>query len=809
MATAFGASEAIAQQDGEARLVISVATEAGDPITAAVVAILEASNSGTTDAAGLFDAVLQPGSYTVRVSAIGFTPEERLIEWDGMQGPAPFSLARVVVTLPAIEVRRERTEIAYGAEDIPGSVAVISSEDLSAADLLVDDIHSLLRRIPGITIQEEDGYGLRPNIGMRGTGSQRSSKITLMEDGVLIAPAPYAAPAAYYFPVVGRMSSVEVRKGSSQIKYGPRTIGGALNLVSTPIPDAFRFNADVVGGENTTRKLNTSIGWSTENFGWLAETYQIASDGFKRLDDGGDTGFEVHDYVFKLRVNSDRTAINYHELELKFGVFDEHSNETYLGLTVDDFLLNPSRRYRGSQLDVIDAVQRQLSARYFARFSDRVDLTTTIYRNDFERNWFKLQSVMGTGISNVLLQPDVFSAEMEVLRGAGVDSDAGALTVRANNREYFGRGAQSVLALRMGRFGMSHEIEIGARYHEDEEDRFQHEDSFQMSGGRMILTSAGAPGSQSNRVSEARAIALFVQDKITVGDLSFTPGVRFESIRFKRTDYSRTDPLRTAPVEVRRNSVAALIPGLGVNYRAAPGLRIFGGIHRGFGPPGPGADDATDPEQSLSYELGARYIRSFVSAEVVGFYSNYGNVLGEATLSTGGSGSGALFNGGEVDVFGLEVSANSSPVVVIGNSFPLRLPMSAALTLTSAEFKTDFASDYEPWGSVQAGDKLPYLPPVQVHLSSGIESSTWGFELAAYYQSTVRTVAGRGEVPANEATDSYVIFDLSAEYSLGAQKQIFGAVRNLTDRHYVAARRPAGVRPGLPRTLMLGLRLRY
>ena len=29
-------------------------------------------------------------------------------------------------------------------------------------------------------------------------------------------------------------------------------------------------------------------------------------------------------------------------------------------------------------------------------------------------------------------------------------------------------------------------------------------------------------------------------------------------------------------------------------------------------------------------------------------------------------------------------------------------------------------------------------------------------------------------------------------------------VRNLTDEVYVAARRPAGVRPGLPRTLFLG-----
>ena len=82
---------------------------------------------------------------------------------------------------------------------------------------------------------EEDGFGLRPNIGIRAANAGRVSKVTLLEDGVMMAPAPYSNPV--HFPTTMRMASVEVLKGATLLRYGPQTTGGVLKLASTPIPE--------------------------------------------------------------------------------------------------------------------------------------------------------------------------------------------------------------------------------------------------------------------------------------------------------------------------------------------------------------------------------------------------------------------------------------------------------------------------------------------------------------------------------------------------------------------------------------------
>src|SRR5574343_928044 len=84
------------------------------------------------------------------------------------------------------------------AKDMPASAIYIGTEDIREQSY--SDINRILRKAPGVNIREEDGFGLFPNISFRGVDTTRSAKITVMEDGVLVAPAAYSAPAAYYNP---------------------------------------------------------------------------------------------------------------------------------------------------------------------------------------------------------------------------------------------------------------------------------------------------------------------------------------------------------------------------------------------------------------------------------------------------------------------------------------------------------------------------------------------------------------------------------------------------------------------------------
>ncbi len=785
----------------------------GRPLASASVR-LQSSGQGaairvTCDRFGFFKVDPAPGEYSLRISKDGYLAH--VVDVDLQAGRR----TRIEITLEATSQLKIHDRIMVvgdpsGVDAIPGSAHYLGKEELAPLRNDFDDIHQLLRRVPGVNVQEEEGYGLRPNIGFRGSGVERSAKITLMEDGVLIAPAPYAAPAAYYFPTSGRMDAIEVRKGSSQIKHGPRTNGGALNLISMGIPSELSAEGAVAGGPYGTTKFHFRGGDSSERFGWALESYRMANDGHKELDGGGDTGFELTDYLAKVRFNSGPQAEKYQELELKFGFTEQLSRETYLGLTDSDFRANPYRRYVASAPDEFRGRHRQIQARHFVALSPRLDLTTTVYRNDFRRNWYKLQSVQGVGLAGLFEDQAGFSQELAIVRGA--DSSADALKYRANNRKYYAAGLQSVLGFELSEGARRHSLQFGFRFHRDQEDRFQHEDGYQMASGRPRLTSLGAPGSQSNRIGDAEAWAFFVQDTIRWKGLSVTPGLRHETIDLTRTDFSATDPRRSEPTGVRKNDLSVWIPGVGINLDVTPRLSFFGGVHKGFSPPGPGSRQETRAENSINYELGVRLNRRPLKASVAAFFNDYDNLLGADTLSAGGSGEGDLFNGGRARVAGIEAAAGLDLGALTDSG--LQIPLDFSYTLTEAQFRGDFSSDFEPWGDVRWGDELPYLPRHQLAASLGLGTPRWHASASAFYVGRMRTIAGQGPIPGPQSIDPHPVINLSGEYRLPmldgerTRATLFISLRNLFDREYVVARRPAGARPGLPRTLMGGIRFR-
>lgn len=781
------------------------------PLAYAEITLEGTSIGTTTGKQGWFSfPTLSTGKFTISVHHVGFRTKKIAVSLSAGEGrilEIPMEVTPIAIS-EIVTMRESLTGQGRRLQTIPGSAQFIGPEELAVHHY--NDIHRVLRSVPGVNLQEEDGFGLRPNIGMRGTGVERSQKITIMEDGVLIAPAPYAAPSAYYFPTTGRMQGIEVRKGSSQIKYGPFTTGGALNLISSQIPRRLQGSAKAIGGAHGSRNLQVRVGDSRSHFGFLLEGYHGASDGFKELDNGGGTGFDKTDFMGKFRLNSAVGARVYQEILFKIGRTDELSDETYLGLTDEDFLQTPLRRYAASQQDQMKSDHRQYNLRYFIRPAKFIDLSVTAYRNEFSRNWYKLDKLRVADGEKVSIAPTVdhpaeHRLEYQVLTG----SDAGAvnaLDVKANNRDYLSTGLQSIMTSAFSSGSLEHQIEWGVRYHQDEMDRFQWVDVYQMHDAKMTLVSAGIPGTESNRIESANVFATFLQYQVRRNRLTIMPGLRFEGISLQRKDYGKADTERLGvDLTERKNDVSVWIPGFGISYQANDNLVTFAGIHRGFSPPG--SAEGTQPEKSWNYEAGFQSQIKRISSETTVFYNHYDNLLGSDLAATGGSGSGDLFNGGAAVSYGVEFSASYDLAFL--SRLKVGIPLRLAYTYAHSEFRSTFESDFESWGTVASGDQLPYVPSQQLFISSGFLRGNWLLEITGKYNGRMRTIAGQGPIPQGTGTDAYWVIDASVEYAARKWLSLYINGRNLGDEIYVAARRPAGIRPGLPRSLLAGLSMRF
>jgi Fe(3+) dicitrate transport protein len=747
------------------------------------------------------------GEYVIKTTNSNYLEASKLVKVKANQTTEiKFYLTEKVSVLPEVVVGAGGLS---ALQNTTGSVSYITEKELETFGY--SDVNKTLKVVPGVNLQEEDGFGLRPNIGLRGTGVERSSKITVMEDGILIAPAPYIAPSAYYFPTIGRMQGVEIFKGASQIKYGPYTTGGAINLISTQIPEEFSGKIDLITGSFGSKNLHTYVGNSMDRVGFLIETFQYGADGFKTLPNNGYTGFKKADYLAKLRFNTLKTAKIYQQIEFKVGQTEENSNETYLGLTEEDFVKNPYMRYAGSEMDNMVTKQHQYVATHLIKFSKQLNIVTSVYHTDFNRNWYKLDKVADSSgskqkIGAILDDPNQLNTYYNIING-NTENISNTLFVKANNRSYFANGIQSNLNYKFKTQNYIHQLEVGVRVHQDQIDRFQWVDDYKMENGVMKLDAKGTPGTESNRVETANALASFIQYKLSYKKLTVTPGLRYENIQMHRQDYGKNDPERTGSnLSERSNYVSIFIPGIGLNYKISKYLVTFLGVHKGFAPPG--TKPGTKPEESINYEIGTKYQKNALTFDGVLFYNDYTNLLGVDLQAGGGNGTNDLFNGGKVRTYGVELKAGYD-LLSIKQKSKFSLPATIVYTYTDATFLSSFDSDFEGWGTVTEGDKYPYLSNHQATFILGVEHSKFNLYGNLNYKSDMFTQPTQDFDNPKIKIPAYFTVDISANYYVNKQINLFASATNLTNESYVVAKRPAGLRPGMPRAFYLGIKAKF
>jgi len=669
---------------------------------------------------------------------------------------------------------------------IPGSASIISSTSLDRIKPLTGN--EMFREVTGINVVDEEGLGLRTNIGIRGLDPDRSRTVLMMEDGVPVALAPYGEPEMYYTPAIERIENIEVLKGSGSILFGPQTIGGVINYMTNDPPINPELKLNLKGGENGFALGQVGYGNTIDNTGFYVSVLH------KQADKIGITDFDVNDLTAKLRF---QTGQNSH-LGVKLQLYDELSNSTYIGIT--------QTMYNGGEYFTVIAPNDRLDIRRYSAslthdyfFSDNAFLRTTVYGYTTTRNWLR-QDFSRSPVSN---GTRVVFGDTTIPSGAIYMRN----TTGNRNRQFEVAGVEPRINIKYFLGEIKNELEGGLRFH--------YEKAFEQRVDGEIAT-AQSGNLREDEIRTGYAGSIFAQNRIFFTEnLTVIPGLRLEQFNYQR-DIFRINFTDTSITN--NDDVFAVIPGLGFNYNLTNSYSVFAGVHRGFAPPrikdaitNGGIALKLEPELSWNYELGIRAnLTSFFYFELTGFLLDFSNQIIPVSESSGGSGTG-LVNGGETLHRGIEGSVQFDFHKLIITDYQLTLTVSG--TYSNAIYSNDRFITIDDETINIKDNRLPYSPEITlsgrllITASSGI-----GLQFAGNYVAEQFTDQPNTTSPSPDGQTglmpSYIVFDITGSYEVTQlNSTIFVSIKNLFDERYIASKRPQGIKVGLPRIISAGVEI--
>ena len=739
----------------------------------------------------IFD--LPDGEYVIKVSAVGFKSFTKTVNiTNGNLNVIDLVFEESGLEMPEIMVIANKDRV---FSRVPGSVTYIDAKEIKTVNPLSGN--EVLRRSPGVHVVDEEGLGMRANIGIRGLDPDRSRSVLVLEDGVPVALAPYGEPEMYYTPAMDRMAGVEILKGSGQILFGPQTIGGVVNYITANPPQEEEGSIYVQGGQGGFFSGLVNYGNTFGNTGVHVNLLK------KRADNIGPTEFDITDFNSKFLFNLNEKS----ELGAKIGIYNETSNSTYIGINQVMYDRGGEDFTRIAPDDRLDVNRYSLSFSHRYRFNKKVRLRTIAYGYTTVRNW----SRQDFSINNTNTPPSNWTG---VVWG-DVEVPGGAIFMRNGtgnrNRRFEVAGIEPRLEIDHNLFNIKNELIVGTRY--------LFERAFEQ---RVNGTKAGVKSGNlvEDEIRTGNAFSMYAQNKVQISSkFDVNVGLRIEKFNFEREINRRSFPgvgVRDTLL-VAGSNVNEVIPGIGFNLRPAQVLNIFGGVHKGFAPPRTkdaitslGEPLDLEAESSVNYELGIRTEPTrWLFLEAAGFVMNFSNQIIPVSESSGGEGFG-LVNGGATLNRGFETAM----IIDLSNIFGMSR-MKLSYDLNGTFLKATYSEDRFVQGININGNWTPYAPNWFVNSAITLQTASgFGLRVAGNFvgkqfgdelNSVEPSVDGRtGIIP------SYKVFDAVFTYDVARWNSRFTfSIKNLTDERYIASRRPQGIRVGIPRFIAAGYEFRF
>ena len=775
-----------AQGTGPLALRGRVTDASGAPVAGASLNLRREADSflasAWSAADGSFSLEAAPGDFELAATAAGFSVARAQVHL-----PAAASVELELRLQPGVfteQVTVVGTRLAGSAETLerlPGSVDVVDRHQLETSRVMT--VNEALHKATGVNVRDEEGFALRPNIGIRGLNPTRSSKTLLLEDGVFITYAPYGDNATYYHPPIERFEAIEVVKGSGQIAYGPVTVGGVVNYLTPAPPLEPVANLRLAGGNRDYWNAQGLAGGTFGPAALLAEYMHKQGDGARD---------NLHTRVDDLNLKAVFTLGTRHSLTLKGSYYDEGSQVTYSGLTLAEW--EADARQNPFLNDAFDGARAGASARHTWVLGGTSVLTTQLYGSRFSRDWWRQSSNSGQRPND---RADPACGGMDnLLTSCGNEG-------RLRDFDHF--GIEPRLRASLPLFGLRSEAEIGVRAHFEIQERIQE-------NGDTPLARSGRVVEDNRR--ENRAFAAFVQDRLLLGDFTLSAGLRLEAIDYERTNRLANDGAGASG----ETSISQWVPGVGLNWSPAAALSVFGGVHRGFAPPRTedvisqaGGVVELDAEKSWNYELGLRALPARgLRLDFTLFRNDYENQVVAASLA-GGVGA-ILTNGGQTLHQGLELGARLDSGTLTGSRHNLFL-RGAFTWLPVARFEGARFSSVPGQGDVSvSGNRLPYAPEALLTLGvgyahpRGLTAQLEAVHVGEQYADDLNSVAAsadgqRGLVPSHTICNVSVSWDLK-------KVTVYLTAKNLLDELYLVDR-SRGMIPGQPRLVQAGFATRF